>query len=75
MLDHLGFNGGLPCTPSHVKSMDGVVELNPHHSLPNNLYQDYAAEGTIPLWDKYDGMTGTLFFEVKLSLKRPLSVQ
>ena len=47
--------------------MDGVVELNPHHSLPNNLYQEYAAEGTIPLWDKYDGMTGTLFFEVKLS--------
>ena len=42
------------------------MELNLCHCISNHLNQAYGAEVTITLWDKDDGLTGTLFYEVTL---------
>ena len=50
--------------------MQGVVELDPCHGLPEDLNQLNAAESAVPLWDKDEGLTGALIRKVTLRESR-----
>ena len=63
-MKQLGFERSGPRAYASAETMEGVIELNRCHRLPQHLYRSYSVEVSATVWEQEGGLTVTLLREV-----------